>query len=334
MASKRKNGKEALEAAAAAFLDGTESPRAPRRLREYGLQRVLARARSEEAGKAPATARRAYRNPSLLRHALVVTVAVLLVMLVSTSGAYAFSLDAQPDSTLYGAKIFFERARVTLNPSSAGDMQLEMGFSERRMEELRNMTASGNAAGSERWLREYSRNIEGAGVSFEAVSGAEAERLSSQFQQMLDRHAEMMLEMRRGTAAGLDERIEGAYRVCDQERARMRRRCGQQDAQGPGPAQEPGGEGQGNCPRSGEPSLPEKTTSGSGEPSGVSTGSRGSGSLSGDGPLPGEPSDAADAPADGSADPTPSGGAAAGEGSRADAEMGYQGDSPRKGHMP
>ncbi len=251
-----------MEAVAVSFLAETASPLASDRLRDYGLQRILTRAQAAETQKEPAAAHRAYRNPALLRHVVVVAVVALLVMLVSTSGVYAFSLDAQPGSTLYGTKIFFERARVTLNTSSSGDIRLEMGFSERRMEELQDMIASGKQQGAERWLREYSRNIEGAGILFETVSVQEAEELAAQYQETLDRQAHMMQGMRQGLPSGLSEPVEGAYQVCDQERSRMRQRCGQQ---GPGGSEEePGGQGQqgeGNCPRTEDSTLQEGTSS-------------------------------------------------------------------------
>lgn len=244
----RKKRNQDLEAAGAAFLATVESPHAPDRLREYGLRRVLARAEGEAgAGRAP-TVRRAYRNPAVLRHALIVALVVVLILLVSTSGVYAFSLGAQPDSPLYGAKIFFERARVALNTSGAGDIRLEMGFSQRRMKELGEMYAANNREGAERWLREYSRNIEGAGILFETVENGEAEQLSLRFQEMLEAHARMMEGMLEGDPTALSQPIESAYHVCDMERERMRRRCGRPDADGGG---EPGGQehpGQGGCP--------------------------------------------------------------------------------------
>ncbi|MBN2027106.1 MAG: hypothetical protein JW854_10160 [Actinobacteria bacterium] len=257
MASMRRDRKEALEASAASFLSQVETPGVSRRLSDYGLQRVWARAEKLREAKAPAAARRASRNPALLRHVIVVAVVVIMVMLVSTTGAYAISYNAQPDSPLYGTKIFFERARITLTPSSAEDIRLEISFSERRMEELQSMVSSGNDEGADRWLREYRRNVEGAGVLLDTISSKEAEELSTQFQEMLDRQAHVMQGMGQGQPLGLSEPIEDAYRVCDEERMRMRQRSGQQ-GQG-NPQQEPGGHKQeGNCPASHETSLQEE----------------------------------------------------------------------------
>jgi hypothetical protein len=333
MAGTGKARKKELAAAAAAFLAEVESPHASDRLRDYGLQRIVARAKAGEAGKAPTTARRAYHNPAMLRHVLIITLVVLLVMLVSTTGVYALSLDAQPDSPLYGTKIFFERARVTLTPSSSGDIHLEMGFSERRMQELQNMVASGNQDGAERWLREYSRNIEGAGVLFENLSDQEAEEISSQFQEMLDQQAQMMQGMRKGLPSGLSEPVENAYRMCDQERSRMQRRCGQQDTGEPIPG--PGDQqGQENRPRSEDSSTSGGTSSPADTvPSNDNTGYEENG-PSCETPL--------DTPVDSTPDtapPTPSGtsqpeGNQAGAGDKMTGDAGYGGESTGKGHMP
>jgi hypothetical protein len=264
MTAKKKLGKEELEAAASAFLAEAASPgvTASDRLRDQGLQHVMARARAAEEARAPSTARRAYRNPALLRHVLIVAMVALLVMLVSTTGVYAFSLDAQPGSALYGTKIFFERSRVALNTSGTGDIRLEMDFSERRMQELQNMMASGSQQGAERWLHEYSRNIAGADILLEGMTVQEAEELATQFLEMLDRQAHMMQGMRQGLQPELVESVEVAYLMCDQERARMRQRCGQPEPGGS--EQEPGGkgqQGQGNCPRMEDTSTQGQSTS-------------------------------------------------------------------------
>ncbi|RJP26771.1 MAG: hypothetical protein C4536_15110 [Actinobacteria bacterium] len=253
--------REALEAAAVTFLSEVITPEASSRLRDHGLQRVWVRAVQQEEAKAPAAARRTYRSPALLRHVIVVAMAVLMVMLVSTTGAYAFSYNAQPDSPLYGTKIFFERARITLTPSSTEDIRLEMRYSERRMEELQKMAASGNQEGADRWSREYSRNIEGAGILFDTTSPRETEELSAHFQEMLYRQASTMQVMCQGQPPGLCESIDSAYRVCDQEMMHMRQRRGQQEPESP--QQEPGGQQHnGNCPPGDEPPSQETTTPG------------------------------------------------------------------------
>jgi len=327
MAIMRRDRKETLEAAAVSFLAEVATPSASSRLKDYGMQRVWARAEAYHEIKAPTTARRAYRNPALLRHVLVVGLVVLMVLLVSTTGVYAFSYNATPDSPLYGTKIFFERARVTLTPSSVEDIRLEMRYSERRMEELQAMVASGNQEGSDRWLREYRRNVEGAGVLFETISPQEAEQLSPQFQDMLDRHEHMMQGMRHGQPSGLSGSIEGAYQVCDGERMRMRRRCGQET---PGdPPQQPGEpQRKGNCPATEESSMQQELPSSSGaQPVDDSAPSWGA-------YTPTDPSQTTGSPANGTGSTVNETGSPVNESGQDLEGMGYQGDSPHGGHMP
>jgi hypothetical protein len=258
---------------------------------------------------------------------------VLVIMLVFTSGAYAFSYGAQPYSPLYGTKIFFERARVALTTSSAQDVHLEMDFSERRMEELRNMVSSGNQGGAQRWLHEYRRNIEGAGVLFDSISSQEAGELAGQFQEMLDEQAGMMQGMQQGQPSSLSEPIGEAYRVCDQERIRMRRRCGQQD---PGSAtQEPGGQQrQGECPgEGGSPQQQDQTSPTGTMPagSGTGTGEAGSPADTTSGTSSGSPSDA---PAETPADTSQSNGSQTVEGGPMTGGTGYKDEGMVRGHMP
>jgi hypothetical protein len=322
MAFIHRDRKEALEAGAVAFLSKVETPGASSRLTDYGPERVWARAEKQREAKAPAAARRAYRNPALLRRALVISLVVLMVMLVSSTGAYAFSYNAQPDSVLYGTKIFFERARITLTPSSAEDIRLEMSYSERRMEELQKMVASGSQWGADRWLREYRRNIEGAGVLFETISPLESEELSTQFQEMLDRQAHMMQGMGQGQPSGLTEPIDHAYQVCDQERMRMRERCGQENRGNP--EQEPGGQQQnGNRPASHEsstvqegPSTPVETQTSYDAPAAESPYSAPSGDTS---PAP---------------DDTQENGSAMAEEGARQQDAGYQGGGMHRGCVP
>lgn len=335
MAIMRRDRNEALEAATVSFLAEVATPGASSRLKDYGMQRVWARAEAYHEAKAPAAAKRVYRNPALLRHVLVIGLVVLMVLLVSSTGAYAFSYNTQPDSPLYGAKIFFERARVTLTPSSVEDIRLEMSYSERRMEELQSMVASGNQEGSDRWLREYRRNVEGAGVLFEAISTQETEQLSLQFQEMLDQQEHMMQGMRHGQPSGLSGSIDGAYQVCDQERMRMRRRCGQET---PGdPSQQPGEpQRKGNRPETEGSSMQAEPPSSSGaRPVDDSA-------PTGGAYTPTDPSQTTGSPANGTTgstvietgSPVNESASSMNESGQDLEGMGYQGDSPHRGYLP
>jgi hypothetical protein len=233
--------REGRETTAEAFLSKVKTPGPSERLREYGLQRVFARAETTERKGA----KRAYGKPVLLHRTVMVVMAAMLLVLASTAGAYALSSDAQPGSALYGTKIFFERASIALTRSSAEDIKLEMEFSNRRMRELEAMVAAGDQNGAERWLREYERNITQASELLDR-SGGDVEELSLQYQHMLDRHAHMMSGMCQGQPPGLEQSIEGAYNTCESQR--MRHQQGRGGT--PSPSQPPGDtQPQESCPQ-------------------------------------------------------------------------------------
>lgn len=243
----RKGRYEEQEAATIAFLKEVVTPSPSSGLTHYGLQRVLARAESGEGyGTAKAGRRSIYRTPAPAYRVVLVMLLIPLVILLFTTGAYALSYDAQPGSSLYGTKIFFERARVTMATSTVHDIQLEMAFSDRRMDELENMASSGNYRGSARWLREYLRNIEDASSLLNQAPADEAEALSLQLLQTLDRQATEMEGMRHVWPSELAGQIDEAYSVCCQERERTRQRCSDGGCmQTPSSTQEePGDEGQ------------------------------------------------------------------------------------------
>lgn len=262
----RRKRDEGLEAAAAAFLEETSTPAPSSRLKDYSLQRIMAKAEAGEgAGEADLKGRGAYRSPALARHVILVALTILLVLVFSTTGAYAFSRSALPDSPLYATKIFFERARVALTPSTSEDIRLEMGYSDRRLDELKRMVASGNQRGADRWLREYLRNIEGAGILLDQASGEDAEVTALQFLEILDRQATTLDEIIYSSPAGLFMPVEEAYRGCNREREHMNQRCGGGCMETPSSPGKTPGEGQdGHVPNQGSGQGPDQGPDGKG----------------------------------------------------------------------
>ncbi|NPV60540.1 MAG: hypothetical protein HPY75_12890 [Actinobacteria bacterium] len=246
----RKGKRKELERSADAFLASFQGPNAGERLREFGAQRIWARATSEKGAKLGLGARRAHRSPAIARHVLLTVLLVMVLMVSSVTGAYALSYGAQPDSSLYGVRIFFERARIALTVSGLEDARLEMEYSQRRMDELEGMVSRGSGEGADRWLAEYSRNIERAGAFLAAASTEEAESLALRFHEMLDDQARRMEGLRDGGPPQLAESLEEAYGVCGQERERMRSRCGVESCEGES-ATNGAGDGEGGKERGG-----------------------------------------------------------------------------------
>ena len=228
----RTGKRKELERSAEAFLASFQGPSAGERLREFGAQRIWARATSEKSAEPGLEARRAHRSPAIAHHVLLTVLLVMVLMISSVTGAYALSYEAQPDSSLYGIRIFFERARIALTISGLEDARLEMEYSQRRMDELEGMVSRGTGKGAERWLEEYSRNIERAGAFLASASTEEADSLALRFQEMLDDQAGRMEGLRDGGPSRLAESLEEAYGICGRERARMRSRCGMGSGEG------------------------------------------------------------------------------------------------------
>ncbi|MDI6873076.1 MAG: DUF5667 domain-containing protein [Actinomycetota bacterium] len=205
------------------FLRGTPSPHAPSTLRDFGLQRIMARA---SRARDEATGKRYLRHPARLRRAVAVPLLTLLLMAGATSGLYAASSGALPGSPLYGSKIFFERARLALTPSPSSDAGLEMEFCERRMRELQGMLQDGGSHDWERWLREYRRNLSRVELLLESLPDTESRSLSLSFESMLSEHVGFLELM--STEAPEESRpfLEVAHKECHGSMMRMRRRCG------------------------------------------------------------------------------------------------------------
>ncbi len=244
--------------AAEEFLRGTQTPRAPQPLRDFGLQRIVARATT--AGEA-AKERRYLRHPARLRRAVLIPVFTLLVMTVGTSGLYAASAGALPGSPLYGSKIFFERARLAFTPSPSSDAGLEMEYCQRRMRELQEMLRGGGPRDWERWLKEYRRNLSRADSLLESIPEAESRSLSLRFESTLSEQLRFMEET---LAAGAPDEIlpflEEAYMECHGRMMRARARCGMEGGGGSreqeGEPGGPGGGGTGYPQRQEYPSSP------------------------------------------------------------------------------
>jgi hypothetical protein len=222
------------EAKAIAYLEQVSTPAPSPRLVHHGLQHVLAKVELEEASLLKK--RRSYRLPSLTYRFALVLLLIPLLLFFSSVGVYAMSYDAQPDSSLYGTKIFFERARLTLALSATHDLRLEMEFSERRIGELEKMIASGKNAGADRWLGEYLRNLERADSLLTEVPQQEVEALSRQLLLTVERQAAYMESLRHGAPSALEPQIEKAYDACSQERERMRKRCGVEESRSSNPS--------------------------------------------------------------------------------------------------
>ncbi len=218
-----RNDKE-LEALVEAFVKDADTPPPSGRLRDYGLQRIIARAEAS-AGRERLPKRRILRNPSFVQRIVLIGLAIPLLLIVMTSSAYAFSSGSQPGSLLYGTKLFFEHARETLTISSENDIKLEIEYSDRRISELEKMIDPANNQGLDRWLREYQENINKVSGLLDQMPSESGDPLSQLLLGALDRQAGVINEIRVGRASPVQQ-IDEAYGLCNQGREQMRQRRG------------------------------------------------------------------------------------------------------------
>lgn len=230
----RRRKSDEIERAAERFLAAARQPVAPEGLRQHGFSRVMERARAEiPQGKAWALP--VYARPAL--RAALVALFALIFLSGSTAALYAASYRALPDSSLYGVKIAFERARVALSFSDSSRLELEMELGRRRLEEVREMGRLGRVRGAERWLKEYGRcltHIENRVASL--GEGEEAHRWRWRVALHLEEQENRLGEILEEAPEGLVPWLEEATRRCVALRAGVRReyeRSGH-DEKGPG----------------------------------------------------------------------------------------------------
>jgi hypothetical protein len=236
-----------FEVRAESFLRDSKTPPASGHLRDYGLERIMARAEAASSREGDLRKVRIYRNPSLAHRLVLVGLLIPLLLILFTSGAYAFSSGAQPGTLMYGTKLFFEHARDTLTLSSESDIKLQIEYSDLRVSELEKMADPASNGGLDRWLQEYQANIDKvSGLLGETPSDSQ---LSQLFLDALDHQSEVMNQIR-DTQPSAVLQIDEAYGICGQRQEQMRQRCGMSGA-GNGPGQ---GQMQGDQPGSGQDS--------------------------------------------------------------------------------
>lgn len=250
----RRSERERLEARAEDFLRKAPSVPVPERLLEFGAQRVIARA--SRGGEAKVAAPVFLGAWARTRRILAVAMVSLLLVAAGTSGVYAASYGALPGSTLYGSKIFFERARIALTFSPSADARLEMSFCSRRLEELEAMVQKGEERGLERWEREYLRNLKEAEARLATLPPEEYDELAADFQGRLEDQMRRLESCRHGPCGAYSASVHNVYVECEALRTRMRQRRGEG---GGGQAPAPGHSGE-NQP--GMNTVPESGPSG------------------------------------------------------------------------
>ncbi len=138
-------------------------------------KRVLARIKEEARGR---EGKHAVLSLNLPRQRLVfrwAAVLVVLVMLVSGfGGVVAFSQDALPGQEFYGFKRAGETISYNLASGNLRKVELNILFTDRRLQELEALAAVGDMTQVESTLQEYNWEVNQAVVRLQAVSNSES----------------------------------------------------------------------------------------------------------------------------------------------------------------
>ncbi|MHB8780313.1 MAG: DUF5667 domain-containing protein [Candidatus Geothermincolia bacterium] len=186
----------------------------------------------------------------LLRRAVLVSGLVLVLFMSFTGGAYALSAGKNPDSNLYGTKLFFEEARLSITGSHDSKAELELTYSRERLREMRYLAEAGVSRGSERCLNEYEELLTRAREHIYLLEGGEFDRLSAEFLRLTQEQLEELTSLQDGGGSVADM-IEAAAGACDGARQSMGEQMMLRRGQGGEPMMQPGGDSDGTGSGSG-----------------------------------------------------------------------------------
>lgn len=223
-----------------------EPPEPRAGFKEVAYSRIIRRlAEDKTAGHG---ARRALRTSTRLRKAVLIPAISLVIIILLTGGAYAFSLGSNPDSSLYPVKLFFEKAGSTLTTGSEAKMNYHLRLVDKRMGELAHLVEGGCSRGGDRWERAFLENIDWIIKQFSSLEQGRQGELATYIEERLGACSARMEELR---SLSPDALIPYIDRVRDRNRGamqmmhecRMRHGNMSKDSSGEETKPESGGEG-------------------------------------------------------------------------------------------
>ncbi len=118
---------------------------------------------------------------AVIRRVVLVPAIIIALFVVFTAGAYAMSLGKNPDSSLYGAKLFFESIRVSMTDSTEAKAQLELAFTQKRVEEMQYLASRNIGKGADRCAAAYQDELAAAQLRIGQLTGDAFDQASAQF---------------------------------------------------------------------------------------------------------------------------------------------------------
>lgn len=243
-ASKERLAEEYLLSAA-----GEQGPEPRPGFKETAYHRIQARLEQPER-EGRREARRSLGGSHRLRRAILIPVVALALMVFFTAGAFALSLNASPDSSLYGTKLFFEGTRLTFTGSDEAKVDYGVEQVSERLCELEGMVARGVGRGGAHWETAYNNNVNRL---YEEIMTLSEERQAEMLEYaagLLEQQAKTLSALEAEASGDLSPHIEGARNCGMGVTQGMRERCRQQGGESPSSGNDgencPGGGGNGN----------------------------------------------------------------------------------------
>lgn len=213
--------RDRLAAYAFEALSQAESPQPDAAFKDERREAVL----DSMAERLRETPRHAHRDaivvkPRLSRSAVfkrvvLVPAIVIALFVVFTVGAYAMSIGKNPDSSLYGTKLFFERTRVALTGSAEAKAQLELSFTQKRIEEIQYLASRHIDKGANRCAAAYQDELAGAQLRIGQLTGDAFNQASAQFLEITGNELTALDGFAEQASGNLAPAIERARQACN-----------------------------------------------------------------------------------------------------------------------
>ncbi len=234
--SRRREEAERKEGLAEEYLQSAAEMQGPEPrpgFEETAFYRIRERLSGEEKARRRET-RRSLGYSHRLRRAVLIPAIALAMLMLFTTGAFAFSIDASPDSSLYGTKLFFEGTRMALTGSGEAKVDYQMELVDNRLNELQGMVSRGHGRGGAHWESAYQNNVNRLYEEIMALPEESRGEMLEYAAGLLEEQAETMSVLNAEAPADLIPCIERARGYGMGASQGMRERCRQQGEEAPG----------------------------------------------------------------------------------------------------
>ncbi len=199
---------------------------------------------------------------SVIKRAVLVPAVLIVLFVVFTGSAFALSAGANPDSSLYGTKLFFEGFRESLTGSATAKAQLELDYAQKRVQEMQYLGAHNITRGAEGCASAYADNLAQAQARINQLSGDAFTQASAEFLDITGRQLSSLDSLAAQTSGALGPAVERARQTCNGARRGMM--DNQQMRMGPGGMQGQPGDSGGGPGGSGGNMMPQDGGQGGG----------------------------------------------------------------------